>query len=454
MLSGRDVVVGTVYEIEHEARWRVWALFGLLVGMVLACVIVVAVVVDLFLRAIMSTGTQPPLSVGADLGPIALVLLISFLLAVLYWYLSRIGAHERLIRMMHARPLDPDDRFHQRLANIVEEMRIATGVPAVQCLTVPTVGMNAFTFSDLHGGACIGVTEGALSRLSREQLQGVVAQEFGHVLSGDYETATTACLLFGIYGDLADSLDDGLSTRDGRAGISLISGVLRLLQAASAVTNAALSRQREWVADAAAAHFTRDPLSLAQALQMMIRHPGGGGYIPDALSALCIRPTDLSPSTWVARAMATHPPVNDRIAALLNLAHVGWDQFQEQAAAAEAAFEQREHVTEAPGAAAAAPGADRLAQVLAAPGADRLAQVRRRAAGRRRLSRRHVPPRRRYPLRRPPRRRCASTTCRCRPSDARAAARPWSRSTTRARPCMSAARAPAASRRPRRSNAS
>ncbi|MGZ4199221.1 MAG: M48 family metalloprotease, partial [Thermoleophilia bacterium] len=239
--------------------------------------------------------------------------------------------------------------------------------PAVQCLTVPTVGMNAFTFSDLHGGACIGVTEGALSRLSREQLQGVVAQEFGHVLSGDYETATTACLLFGIYGDLADSLDDGLSTRDGRAGISLISGVLRLLQAASAVTNAALSRQREWVADAAAAHFTRDPLSLAQALQMMIRHPGGGGYIPDALSALCIRPTDLSPSTWVARAMATHPPVNDRIAALLNLAHVGWDQFQEQAAVAEAVFEQREHVTEAPGSAAAAPGADRLVQVLAAP---------------------------------------------------------------------------------------
>ncbi len=161
-------------------------------------------------------------------------------------------------------------------------MRIATGAPAVQCLTVPTVGMNAFTFSDLHGGACIGVTEGALSRLSREQLQGVVAQEFGHVLSGDYVTATSACLLFGIYGDLADSLDDGLPTRDGRARhLADLAASCWLLQAASAVTNAALSRQREWVADAAAARFTRDPLSLAQALQMMVRHPGGGGYIPD-----------------------------------------------------------------------------------------------------------------------------------------------------------------------------
>ncbi len=354
----------TTFQIEREARWRVWALFGLLVGIMLVCVVVVAVVIELFFRTVTSNGASSPASVGANLEPIALAVLVALLLAVVYWLVARIGARDRLIRMMHAMPLDPGDRFHQRLANIVEEMRLATGAPMVQCLTVPTVGMNAFTFSDLHGGACIGVTEGALARLSREQLQGVVAHEFGHVLSGDYVTATTACLLFGVYGGLADSLDE---VGDDRQGVSLLAAVLRLLQAVSAVTNAALSRQREWVADAAAAHYTRDPLSLAQALQMMIRHPGGAGYIPDALSALCIRPTDLSPGTWVTRAMATHPPVNERIGALLKLAHVDRDQFQKQADAAETAFEQREHVTQAPDAEAVTPAADQLAQAVAAP---------------------------------------------------------------------------------------
>ena len=109
---------------------------------------------------------------------------------------------------MHARALDPDDRFHQRLADIVEEMRIATGGPPVRCLTVPTQAMNAFAFSDLHGGACIGVTEGALSRLSRAQVEAVVAHEFGHVMSGDYVTVTSACLLFGVFTSLGGGLQD------------------------------------------------------------------------------------------------------------------------------------------------------------------------------------------------------------------------------------------------------
>ena len=89
---------------------------------------------------------------------------------------------------MHCEPLDAGDRYHQRLANIVEEMRIATGSPRIECVTVRTLGLNAFAFSDLHGGGVIGVTEGALARLSRQQLQGVVAHEFAHVLSGTYVT--------------------------------------------------------------------------------------------------------------------------------------------------------------------------------------------------------------------------------------------------------------------------
>ena len=366
-------VTKTMFEIEREARWRVWALFALLLFMVYLCIWVTVMAAEAVVEALSQPAGVDRHFLVFSLSPrgVGLILVFSAAVAVFYWFVSRIGARDHLTRAMHAQPLDPDDRFHQRLADIVEEMRIATGGPAIRCLTVSTVGMNAFAFSDLHGSACIGVTEGALSRLSRQQLEAVVAHEFGHVLSGDYVTATSACLLFGVYTSLGDALDDAMVAGAGTPALLLLGAVglralLGLLQLGSAVTNAAISRQRESLADLAAARYTRDPLSLAQALQMMVRHPGGGGYIPDGLSALCIRPTDLNPRSVVQRAMATHPPVNDRIVRLLNIAHVGWDQFQQQAAVAEQVFEEREHISQAPGVSAAAAGAAALSTGLVA----------------------------------------------------------------------------------------
>ena len=364
----------SIFEVEREARWRVWALFGLLVAVALVCVAPVAVVLGGALWLLnadgTSTSTAPGVAptAGSLLFSIGLVLLAALLLAVAYWHFSHRSARERLIRMMHAQPLDPGDRFHHRLSDIVEEMRVATGSPAVTCLTIPTRALNAFTFSDLKGGACIGVTEGALSRLSREQLQGVVAHEFGHVLSGDYVTVTSACLLFGIYSGVADTLEGGFET-DVRVGAAsgLLYLLVRLAEAASAVTNAAISRQREWEADAAAARYTRDPLSLAQALRMMLTDASGGGYIPEGLSALCIRPTALTPNGFLARATATHPPVNDRIARLLNAAHVSWDQFNAQMAASQTLAAQQEHATAAPEPPRPTTAQDQLAQLVATP---------------------------------------------------------------------------------------
>ena len=219
---------------------------------------------------------------------------------------------------MHCRPLDPGDRYHQRLANIVEEMRIATGGPRIECVTVRTLGLNAFAFSDLHGGGVIGVTEGALARLSRQQLQGVVAHEFAHILSGTYVTVTVSCLLFGIYSALGDKLDDARrrGRRHGRGagalGMVPLRGWLWLLQLASSVVNSALSRERERQADLAAARYTRDPLSLAEALRIIGRHPGGAGYIPEGLAPLCIRATGTL--GWPAVSWRdTHPPLGERI---------------------------------------------------------------------------------------------------------------------------------------------
>jgi Zn-dependent protease with chaperone function len=200
-----------LFEVEREQRWRIWLLFVLLLVLAfvtawVACVIVFGIASLLVSEAVVVTWL---FTLRGVLGVLGAALVFS----LLYWWLAQLGARDRLFAAMHCRPLDPGDTYHERLANIVEEMRIATGGPRIQCVTVRTVGFNAFAFSDLHGGGVIGVTEGALSRLSRQQLQAVVAHEFAHVLSGGYVTETVSCLLFGIYSSLVETLDEAGAAR-------------------------------------------------------------------------------------------------------------------------------------------------------------------------------------------------------------------------------------------------
>ena len=347
------------FDVERERRSRIWLLFATLVGVFFVGVWVLTLCVGLAAsatifdtRVLWLTYTPPGL---------AALLLCSAGVAWLYWRLSRVGAQERLLTAMNARPIDPSDRFHQRLKNIVDEIAVAGGCPRLRCVVVPTVGMNAFAFSDFAGGGTIGVTEGALARLSREQLQGVVAHEAAHVLSGDCVTVTAACLLFGVYSSAMAGLSDlGAGSENDQAAIAcvpgvgsqpgflLLSGVFALLALAVALINSAISRQREYRADAAAVRYTRDPLGLAQALGMMARHAGGAGCIPWGLAALCIRPTGSSAYGWLDRLTETHPPIDCRIAVLLRLAAASTASFASRSSEAEEALEQREHLLRPP----------------------------------------------------------------------------------------------------------
>ncbi len=349
------VTAGTrrsLFEIEREKRWRIWLLFALLLGMVFAAAWVACLIVSLSLYAsfpIIDTFTWV-----FTLRGVGAILAVALVVALLYWGAAQIGARDRLIRAMHCRPLDRGDRYHERLANIVEEMRIATGAPRIECFTVRTIGLNAFAFSDLHGGGVIGVTEGALARLSRQQLTAVVAHEFAHVLSGSYVTVTVSCLLFGVYSALSDRLEEAAYAGVGMRGVPLVVAAVTLrgwlwaLQLASSVTNAALSRERERQADLAAARYTRDPLSLAEALRIIGRHPGGAGYIPEGLAPLCITATG-GRRGWLAGSWHdTHPPLAERVAALLTLANVPPDDFERQAEQAATTFSRREHWSPGP----------------------------------------------------------------------------------------------------------
>jgi Zn-dependent protease with chaperone function/Zn-finger nucleic acid-binding protein len=349
----------TLFEIEREKRWRVWLLFGLLVATIAAAVWIACLIVAVAFY--LSFPVVDTVSWVLRPRVILLIVVISLAVSVVYWFACQVGARARLLRVMHCAPLDPSDRYHHRLANIVEEMRIATGAPRIECRVVPTLGFNAFAFSDLHGAGVIGVTEGALSRLSRQQLQAVVAHEFAHILSGDHVTATVSCLLFGVYSAIGDELEGAmLATASARAapvvlGALFLRGWVWVLQVASDIMTAALSRERERHADLAAARYTRDPLSLAEALRIIGRHPGCAGSIAEGLAPLCIRATGDPRGRLFGLRRDTHPPIGERVDALLALAHVSPAAFERQVEQAGERFDRREHWAAPPGAHVAAP---------------------------------------------------------------------------------------------------
>ncbi|MGH8241907.1 MAG: M48 family metallopeptidase [Steroidobacteraceae bacterium] len=220
---------------------------------------------------------------------------------------------------------DTADPLKRRLRNVVEEMAIASGVPVPQVYVLEReAGINAFAAGYSPANAAIAVTRGALVNLDRDELQGVIAHEFSHVLNGDMRISTRLIgLLFGltVIAMIARTiLRFGPRSRgSGRKGGG---GILVVYAAALVVLvlgwiglffgrliQAAVSRHRESLADASAVQFTRDPQGLRDAL-VKIGALGAGSRIVDADAE---EVAHLLFAEGVRRAFATHPPLVERI---------------------------------------------------------------------------------------------------------------------------------------------
>jgi Zn-dependent protease with chaperone function len=213
------------------------------------------------------------------------------------------------------------------LINIVEEMAIASGIPVPEVYVLEQEqGINAFAAGLDPSNAAVAVTRGALERLNRDELQGVVAHEFSHILNGDMRLNQR---LMGLsFGILVLSLMGRwlLRTlrlrRGGRSSGAVVAGValgamLTIIGSIglffSRLIKAGLSRQRESLADASAVQFTRDPSGLASALKKI------GGYTGrlDARNGEEVAHMLFSRGSSAFRGwFATHPPLDERIRAL------------------------------------------------------------------------------------------------------------------------------------------
>jgi Zn-dependent protease with chaperone function len=223
---------------------------------------------------------------------------------------------------------DPAERV---LLNVVEEMSIASGLPVPSVFVMDREGgINAFAAGHAPNDAAVAVTRGMLETLSRDELQGVVAHEFSHILNGDMRLNVRIMgLLFGILlltvvgrGVLRGSMGGGrIRTSGGRRGgggqIALVGVALVVLGyfgvLVGRLIQAAVSRQREFLADAAAVEFTRNPGGLAGALRR-IGAASHGSRIQDhhaqEASHLFFAPGLKSAFSGLT---ATHPPLPERI---------------------------------------------------------------------------------------------------------------------------------------------
>ena len=213
------------------------------------------------------------------------------------------------------------------LLNIVEEMSIASGVPMPEVYLLPEDGINAFAAGFKTSDAVVAVTRGCIRSLNRDELQGVVAHEFSHILNGDMRMNIR--LMGVLFGILAIAVLGRILLRFSGNTRSRGGGAVVLIMAGLAVTvigyigvffgriiQSAISRQREYLADAAAVQFTRNPNGIAGALKK-IGASTIQGHVTNAHSQETAHFFFVSAFKLnLASLFATHPPLKKRIQAI------------------------------------------------------------------------------------------------------------------------------------------
>jgi Zn-dependent protease with chaperone function len=311
-------------QAQRSSRRLVWLFAAAVLGIVAT---LYAIAVGLLTVADQRTMQGPihwPLLLAVAAGTLSIVGLASLVKTA---QLRSGGAH--VAKMLGGRELDadPKDPKERLLRNVVEEMAIASGVP------VPTIfvldreaGINAFAAGWSPTDAAVAVTRGALDAFDRDELQGVIAHEFSHVFHGDMRLNIRLMgVLFGIVCIAALGRIVLHATRHSRGdkkggtaaillfGLAMVVvGYLGVLFAR--LIQAAVSRQREYLADASAVQYTRNPRGIGLALA---RIGGIGGRLQSARTEEASHMLFADGMKRFAAGFATHPPIEERIERVL-----------------------------------------------------------------------------------------------------------------------------------------
>jgi Zn-dependent protease with chaperone function len=304
-----------------QSRWLVFAF--------IVALLAVALALDFVLFTFLAVRDPRPYGFGAwgyaryhlDAAVLSTLLVMGVLgIASLYKSMELRGGGGVVARSLGGVLISGDTRDlkRKRLLNVVEEMAIASGVPMPEVYVLEQEpAINAFAAGHTPANAAITVTQGALDRLTRDELQGVIGHEFSHVLNGDMRLNVQLMgWLFGLFViGLIGRLILQWSPRNRRGAGAFVAlgfavvvlGYVGLL--AGRILQAAVARQRERLADASGVQFTRNPQGLKGALVKIAALPEGSRLIAaDAEQA-----AHMLFAEGLSRVFATHPPILERI---------------------------------------------------------------------------------------------------------------------------------------------
>jgi heat shock protein HtpX len=257
----------------------------------------------------------------AILGAIALGIL--GVLAALYSYyfgsatvLAAAGAHEA------------DTQQYQQLYNVVQALAIGDGLPMPKVYVIEDPSPNAFATGRDPKHAAVTVTTGLLQMMNREELEGVLGHEMSHIKNFDVRLLLVVTTMIGLAGLIASVVWNGafrIRSRDSRAILIVLAiGIIFTLIAVivGPIMQMALSRQRESLADASGVELTRNPAGLLSALKKIAANEQPMKNFNHAVAAMCIDNPKEHHGSFFNHLFDTHPPIEERIAALERIASV------------------------------------------------------------------------------------------------------------------------------------
>ncbi|MDH3643739.1 MAG: M48 family metallopeptidase, partial [Gammaproteobacteria bacterium] len=331
------------FQAQDAARRNTWRLAALFVAAVVSLIVLTNLLVAgvyLWTGNYASTSPRPLLDLMLNM-PTEYWLLISTGVvgvvgtASLFKYLTVRGGGRAIAEAVGGQLIhqSTNDLKQRRLLNIVEEMAIASGVPVPPVYLIHEPSINAFAAGFSADDAVIGINQGTLDHLSRDELQGVVGHEFSHILNGDMRiNLRLIAMLHGILfiGTIGYGILRGVGhsrRRNSDGGLPILALGVGLLVIGYSGTffgnliKAAVSRQREYLADASAVQFTRNPDGIADCLRKMGGLSVGSTMTGAAAQEISHMFFGQSAQLFMNNLLATHPPLDARIRAI----DPGWD---------------------------------------------------------------------------------------------------------------------------------
>jgi Zn-dependent protease with chaperone function len=321
------------YENQHRARRNTSLLVAYFVAAVVLIVVAVNAAIYIALAMISTVTFMTPLQ-WVQSGPCWLIALgtVVVIAGGSLFRLAQLSKGGLAVALMAGgTPIDPNTRNLQErtLINITEEMAIASGtrVPRIFILR-DEPGINAFVAGTEPGNTVLAVTQGTLDTLTRDELQGVIGHEFSHILNGDMGLNVrligilAGILLIGQIGEFLLRSQRHRSSRNSKNGGQLAVLGLALMAIGyvglffGRLIKAAISRQREFLADASSVQFTRNPGGIAGALYAIGAHSGHSNLMnrhAEDMSHMCFGETL---KVRMSGMLATHPPIDERIKAI------------------------------------------------------------------------------------------------------------------------------------------